>query len=97
MVVTFFLVGQKITPLLRLWSTMTRRESKLEEIGRSVMRSQESWWKGREEEEGIGVNRGVEGVYSPYFADKQNSQRHRHEQMRLNLATKTQQQQVGMF
>ena len=58
--VTFFLVGQRITPLLRPWSTMTKRELKLAETGRSVIRSQESWWKGREEEEGIGANGGVE-------------------------------------
>ena len=41
-VVTVFFVGQRIIPLLRPWSTMTKRESKPEETGRSVMRSQES-------------------------------------------------------
>ena len=65
--VMFFLVGQRITPLLRPWSTMTKRESKLEETGRSVIRSQESWQKGREEEEGIGVSGGVEGCVFTLF------------------------------
>ena len=36
-VIAFF-VGHRITPLLSPWSTMTNRESKLLEIGRSVMR-----------------------------------------------------------
>ena len=52
--VTVFLVGQRITPLLRPWSTMTKRELNPDETGRSVMRSQEIWQKGREQEEEMG-------------------------------------------
>jgi hypothetical protein len=47
--VMVFLVGQRITPFVSLWSTTTNKESNLEEGGRSVMRLQEICWKGREE------------------------------------------------
>ena len=60
-VVTVFLVGQRITPLLSPWSTTTNKESKPLEGGRSVMRSQEIWQKGRREDEGMGVRGGVVG------------------------------------
>ena len=53
--------GIRITPFIRLWSTMTKIESKLEERGRSVMRSTESWWKGREVEKGMGWRGGEVG------------------------------------
>ena len=59
--VTFFFVGQRITPLVSPWSTTTKRESKPEEEGRSVIRSQETCWKGREAEERIGVSGGTVG------------------------------------
>ena len=36
--VMVFFVGHRITPLLSPWSTMTSNESKLFEVGRSVMR-----------------------------------------------------------
>ena len=38
-VVMDFFNGQRITPSVSPWSTMTRRESKPEDKGRSVMRS----------------------------------------------------------
>ena len=56
-----FLVGQRITPLVSPWLTMTRRESKDEEMGRSVMRSQEICWKGQVQENLIGVREGMVG------------------------------------
>ena len=37
-VVTVFFVGHRITPLLRPWSTMTRRVSKPLDRGNPVMR-----------------------------------------------------------
>jgi len=55
-----FLVGH--TPLVSLWSTTTNRESKPEEGGRSVMRSQETCWKGREAEDLIRVRGGTVGL-----------------------------------
>ena len=60
-VVMDFLMGQRITPLVSPWSTMTRRESKDEEMGRSVMRSQEICWKGQVQEDLIGVREGMVG------------------------------------
>ena len=45
--------GVRITPFIRPWSTTTEIESKLDEGGRLVMRSTESWQKGREVEEGM--------------------------------------------
>ena len=36
--VIVFFVGHRITPLLSPWSTMTNKESKPFDIGRSVMR-----------------------------------------------------------
>ena len=51
--------GARITPFIRLWSTTTIKESWPVDGGRSVMRSMESCWNGRDEEEGMGdeVNR----------------------------------------
>ena len=46
--VIIFLVGQRITSFVRPWSTMIKRESKPEEVERSVMRSQETCWNGQE-------------------------------------------------
>ena len=43
---TVLVQGVRITPLLRPWSTMTIRESKLLIGGRSVVRSTERFWKG---------------------------------------------------
>ena len=48
-------------PFIRPWSTTTRIESKLEEGGRSMMRSTESWQKGRKVEEGMGWRGGKVG------------------------------------
>ena len=45
--------GVRITPFIRPWSTTTEIESKLDEGGRLVMRSTESWQKGREVEKGM--------------------------------------------
>ena len=59
--VMFFFVGQKITPLVSPWSTTTKRESKPAEEGRSVIRSHETCWKGREVEERMGVSGGTVG------------------------------------
>ena len=46
LVVMVFFVAQRITPLVSPWSTTTKRESKLEDGGRSVIRSQEICWNG---------------------------------------------------
>ena len=40
---------------------MTSKESKLEEMGRSVMRSQETYWKGHEVWDLIGESGGIVG------------------------------------
>ena len=53
--------GIRITPFIRPWLTMTKIESKPEERGRSVMRSTESWQKGREEEDEMGWREGEVG------------------------------------
>ena len=58
---TVFLVGQRMTPLLSPWSTMTNKESKPLEGGRSVIRLQEIWRKGGREDEGLGIRSGVVG------------------------------------
>ena len=50
--------GMRITPFIRLWSTMTINESCPFEGGRSVIRLTESCLKGREEDEGMGVRGG---------------------------------------
>ena len=60
-VVMDFLVGQRIILLVRPWSTTTRRESKDEEMERSMMRSQEICWKGWVQENLIGVRGGMMG------------------------------------
>ena len=59
--VMVFLVGQRITPLLRPWSTTTNKESKPLEGGRSVMRLQEIWQKGSREDKGMGIRSGLVG------------------------------------
>ena len=41
-----FLHREENYPLVSPWSTITRRESKPEEMGRSVMRLQEICWNG---------------------------------------------------
>ena len=46
-----FLRGTKNHPLVSPWLTATKRESKPEDEGRSVIRSQETCWKGRDAEE----------------------------------------------
>ena len=62
--VTVFFVGQRITLLVSPWLTTTKRESKPEDIGRSVMRLQEICWKGLEVRNWIGVRDGmVEWVF----------------------------------
>ena len=53
-----FLVGWKITSLVSPWLTMTKRISKPSERDRSVIRSQEICWKGKEQEDGMGRSRG---------------------------------------
>ena len=53
--------GARITPFIRPWSTMTIKESKPPDGGRSVMRSTESCLKERAAEEGIGAMGGVVG------------------------------------
>ena len=67
LVVMVFLMGQRITPLVRPWSTTTRRESKPTEGGRSVIRSQEICWKGREAEDLIGVRGATVGCVFDLF------------------------------
>ena len=54
-----FVVGEKITPFVSPWSTMTNMKSNPEEGGRSVMRSQETCWNGRVAVEGRGRRVGV--------------------------------------
>ena len=66
-VVTDFLVGQRITPLVSPWSTTTMRESKPAEIGRSVIRSHEICWKGREARDLIGDKGGTVGCVLALF------------------------------
>ena len=53
--------GMRITPFVRLWSTMTINESCLFEGGRLVTRSTESCLNGRGEEEGMGASGGQVG------------------------------------
>jgi hypothetical protein len=59
--VMVFLQGERITPFISPWSTMTMTESKPLDSGKSVIRSMEICEKGHVVEEGIGVNGGVEG------------------------------------
>ena len=61
MMVTVFLIGQRITPLVSPWSTMTNRESKPEETGRLVIRSQEICWKGHDARDLMGERGGTVG------------------------------------
>ena len=56
-----FLVGQRITPLVRPWLTKTRSELKPAERGRSVIRLQEICWNGQVEVERKGVRDGMVG------------------------------------
>ena len=60
-VVMDFLVGHRITPLVRLWSTMTNKESKPAERGRLVIRLQKICWKGCEAREWMGESGGMLG------------------------------------
>lgn len=55
------IVGQwrKITPIVRLWSTTTRIESKPSERGRPVMRSTEMDWKRRRDSTDRGKRPGI--------------------------------------
>ena len=64
---TVFLVGQRITPLVSPWSTTTNRESKLEEGGRSVIRSQEICWKDWEAKDLIDVRGDTVGYVLDLF------------------------------
>ena len=66
-VVMVFLVGQRITPLVRLWSTTTSKESKPEEEGRSVIRLQKTCWKGQDMRDLIGVSGGIVGCVFDLF------------------------------
>ena len=54
-----FVVGEKITPFVSPWSTMTNIESNPEEVGRSVMRLQETCWNGQVVVERMGTSSGV--------------------------------------
>ena len=54
-VVTIFLIGQRIIPFVSSWLTTTKRESKLEEASKLMIRSQEICWKGQEVKDLIGV------------------------------------------
>ena len=65
--VTVFLVGHKITPFESPWSTMTRRESKPLERGRSVIRSYEICLKGRAVLDVIGDSGGAVGCVLTLF------------------------------
>ena len=57
--VIVFFVGQRITSLVCPWLTITKRESKLADDERSVMRSQDICWKGHVAMEWIGVRGGT--------------------------------------
>ena len=59
--VMFFFVRHRITPLVSPWSTTTKRESKLAEKGRLVIRSHETCWKGQDTEERMGLSGGTVG------------------------------------
>ena len=67
LVVINFLVGQRITPLVSPWSTMTRRESKPAEMERSVIRLQEICWKGQEARDLIGDKEDMVGCVLTLF------------------------------
>ena len=56
-----FWKGARITPFIRLWSTMTITELNPDEEGRLVMRSTESYLKGRETKDLIGSSGGMTG------------------------------------
>ena len=56
-----FLVGQRITPFVSLWLTMTKKISKPAEGGKLVKRSHETCWKGQDTEERIGERGGMVG------------------------------------
>ena len=66
-VVIVLLVGQRITPLVSPWLTMTRSESKPAERGRFVMRLQEICWKGQVVVEQMGVRGGRVGYLLDLF------------------------------
>ena len=56
-----FFVEQRIILFIRPWLTITSKESKSEEGGRSVIRSQETCWKGHKVWDLIGVSGGMVG------------------------------------
>ena len=60
--VMVFFMEQRITPLVSPWSTTAKRELKLPEGGRSVMRLQETCWNSQVAIEQIGVRGGNGGV-----------------------------------
>ena len=61
LVVIVFFVGHRITPLLSPWSTMTNRESKPFEVGRSMMRSYDICLNGNVSLEMIRFRGGIVG------------------------------------
>ena len=65
--VMVFFVGHRITPFIRPWLTMTSKESKPAEVGRSVIRSQETCWKGQEAWDLMGVSGGTVGCVFDLF------------------------------
>ena len=62
-----FLSGAENYPFVRPWLTTTNKKSKLEKMGRSVMRSQETCWKGQDIQDLIGVSRGTVGCVLDLF------------------------------
>ena len=62
-----FGAGSEDYPFVRPWSTTTIKESWLADGGRSVMRSMESCWNGRDEEEGMGDKGGHVGWWFTLF------------------------------
>ena len=65
--VTIFFVGHRITPLLRPWSTTTRRVSKPFDRGSPVMRSQYICLNGMVCSEGMGFRGGTMGCVFVLF------------------------------
>ena len=61
MALIVFKQGARTTPFVRPWSTTTIKKLKPSDGGRSVMRSTESYLKGRVVEEGIGTRGGEVG------------------------------------
>jgi hypothetical protein len=63
--INVLLQGERITPFVSPWSTMTMTESKPEEGGRSMIWSIETYWKGHMATEARGVRGVRRGEYSP--------------------------------